>query len=58
MEKNNINCPCKRIKCERYGNCDECREHHNNKKSLIFCDRIKKKERRKADRQIKRDEKF
>ena len=53
-----IDCTCKRIKCERYGNCDECREHHNNKKSLIFCDRIKKKERRKADRQIKRDEKF
>ena len=50
---NNKNCPCKRIKCERYGNCNACREHHKNKKSLTFCDRLKKKEQRKADRQRK-----
>lgn len=51
----NINCHCKRTKCERYGNCDACREHHNNKKSLTYCDRIKKKEQRKVDRQRKRE---
>lgn len=51
----NINCPCKRTKCERYGNCNACREHHNDKKSLTFCDRLKKKEQRKADRKRKRE---
>lgn len=51
----NINCPCKRIKCERHGNCNACREHHNDKKSLTFCDRLKKKEQRKAGRQRKRE---
>ncbi len=46
---NNIPCPCKRTKCVRHGNCEVCREHHKNKKSLTFCDRLKKKEQRKAD---------
>lgn len=51
----NIDCTCKRTKCERYGNCDACREHHKNKKSFAFCDRLKKKEQRKADGQRKRE---
>lgn len=46
---NNIPCPCKRTKCVRHSNCEVCREHHKNKKSLTFCDRLKKKEQRKAD---------
>lgn len=46
IEKNNPNCPCKKVKCERHGNCVQCREHHNSPKIkyLTTCDRIKKKE--------------
>lgn len=43
MGMDNINCPCKRTKCERYGNCDACREHHKNLKSSPWCDRQKRK---------------
>lgn len=25
---NNINCPCKKKKCERHGKCVECKKHH------------------------------
>lgn len=28
------NCPCKRVNCERHGNCAECKAHHS--KSLIY----------------------
>lgn len=47
---NNPNCPCKRVKCERYGDCEACRKHHNNKKTLTRCEKLKKKEQRRADR--------
>lgn len=42
------NCPCKRIKCERHGNCDACNKHHKleNKKILTACERIKQKKSR------------
>lgn len=29
MEHKNESCPCKRINCERHGDCDACRAHHN-----------------------------
>ena len=35
MRMDNINCPCKRTKCERYGNCDTCRAHHNDKWTIV-----------------------
>lgn len=39
----NPNCPCTR-KCPRHGNCGECRENHENKKSPTWCMRkVKKK---------------
>lgn len=54
----NIDCPCKRTKCERYGNCDACREHHKNKKSFAFCDRLKKKSREKLTGKEKEKDNF
>lgn len=33
-------CPCKRKKCERHGNCVLCREHHKTKKKPIYCERV------------------
>lgn len=45
-------CPCKRKKCERHSNCDECIEHHNlnEHKGLPYCERKKttKKEKQKS----------
>lgn len=39
----NENCPCKRIKCKRYGNCEACRAYHSASKSkpLPVCEREK-----------------
>jgi hypothetical protein len=43
-ESNEQNCPCKRIKCERHGNCAACKEHHYTKKKYLpACERIKAK---------------
>jgi len=40
----NESCPCKRKKCERHGNCDECRKHHaGSKRQLpVACEKGKK----------------
>lgn len=44
-------CPCKRIKCERHGQCEACREHHMlKKKTLPYCERLKEKVVRKERR--------
>lgn len=54
MKNDLIRCPCKRIKCERYGNCAACKQHHHapNKKLLPACERIVvSKEKRKATAQ-------
>lgn len=41
----NINCPCKRIHCERHGNCQQCRLYHETHTRYrgSYCDRQKKK---------------
>ncbi|MGM9682862.1 MAG: GNAT family N-acetyltransferase, partial [Eubacteriales bacterium] len=41
LEKKRIVCPCKRKKCERYGNCDACRKHHfdSKRKRPVACER-------------------
>ncbi len=45
MEYHSNNCPCNRIRCKRYRDCDACREHHAKKlKSLPVCERKKAKE--------------
>ncbi|WP_255883845.1 MULTISPECIES: hypothetical protein [unclassified Ruminococcus] len=51
MQKLNPGCPCKRIKCERHGNCEECKKQHAlKKKYLPACERIKQKEQRNAEK--------
>lgn len=39
------NCPCKRIKCERYGKCEECIAHHKERETKYepYCMRKSKK---------------
>lgn len=52
METDNlkIDCPCKRKKCERYGDCAACREHHAGEKFLTACDRLLAKREKKNKR--------
>ncbi len=38
----NDNCPCKKKKCERHGDCDACRAYHAESKRKRPCERIKK----------------
>jgi hypothetical protein len=46
MDYDGSNCPCKRVKCERHGNCAVCMEHHHSskRKLLTACERLKVKE--------------
>ncbi|MCB6202041.1 hypothetical protein [Extibacter muris] len=48
MEEINKDCPCKRVKCERHGRCDACREHHGkpDAKYLTACERINKRKKK------------
>lgn len=39
----NNNCPCKKKKCERHGDCDACRAYHAESKRKRPCERTKKK---------------
>ena len=42
----NDGCPCKRMNCERHGDCAACRAHHSgDKKSLPYCERESRKTR-------------
>ena len=52
VKEDEINCPCKRIKCERHGDCKACREHHNAKKRKVIpaCDRKRAKEEQRSHR--------
>lgn len=51
MEHERMDCPCKRVKCERHGNCDACKEHHSVKKKYPpACERIRLKEEKKRER--------
>ena len=40
----NENCPCKKKKCERHGNCVECRKHHaaSKRQRPAACERTRK----------------
>lgn len=40
----NENCPCKKKKCERHGNCEECRTHHaeSKRQRTAACEKEKK----------------
>lgn len=43
FQKVKSDCPCKRTKCERHGDCKACEEHHRNskRKVLTACERLK-----------------
>ncbi len=45
-------CPCKRIKCERHGDCNACVNHHHNSEKMpdTSCERMRKKEEKKKMR--------
>lgn len=38
-----IDCPCPKIKCERWGYCDACEVYHDKKGKLPCCKRNTKK---------------
>lgn len=46
-------CPCKRESCPRHGDCAVCRDHHHNsrRKKLTRCEKLERKEQRKAEQQ-------
>lgn len=48
-------CNCKRVKCERFGNCEACIEHHKTHKryKLPYCTRKKEAQARKRERKSK-----
>lgn len=50
---NPTHCPCKRLRCERHGNCEACRAHHQGK-SLPRCEKLAQKKQRPARRHRKR----
>ncbi|MGN0638955.1 MAG: hypothetical protein ACI4J0_11340 [Huintestinicola sp.] len=53
----NMNCPCKRTKCERHGNCALCREHHltlSGRKALTRCEKLRIKEQKKTEKSRER----
>ncbi|MEA5143217.1 MAG: GNAT family N-acetyltransferase [Oscillibacter sp.] len=40
-------CPCKRMRCQRHGDCVFCREHHKaDKKNTVYCQRPTREEKR------------
>lgn len=53
MDTKNLDCPCKRTKCERYRNCNACKTHHHSSKHklLTICERLKLKENRKINQE-------
>lgn len=57
MVNKKIDCPCKRIQCERHGDCAACMAHHHapGKKLLAACERIAAKEERKNKRAAERN---
>lgn len=47
-------CPCKRLDCERHGICAACQAHHHGKDHLTCCEKLKKKEQRRTDKEKRR----
>ena len=56
---NQAECPCKRVKCERHGKCDECKAHHSaeSRKTLTYCQKLERKGEKRAERQRKWEQK-
>ena len=44
-------CPCKRTRCQRHGDCVSCRKHHRqDKKNVVYCQRATREEKRRRRR--------
>ena len=51
MDEKLSDCPCKRSKCARHGNCAACKTHHRTeKKRPTACERLEEKKRRKLSK--------
>lgn len=37
----NPDCTCPKVKCERHGKCDECRQYHGSRDDRPYCERPK-----------------
>lgn len=50
----NEHCPCKKKKCERHGNCDECRKYHAESKRQrpVACEKEKRNEHTCGNREM------
>ncbi len=47
MQEANRNCPCKKLKCPRHGDCAACKQHHaTHKKYPPYCERPGKKDKK------------
>jgi hypothetical protein len=50
MEREQRPCPCKRLKCERHGDCAACRQYHReHKKYPPYCERAGKNREKRAE---------
>ena len=51
----NRNCPCKKLECERHGDCAACKEHHRSVKKKVIpeCERLKLKEEKENSKRQK-----
>ena len=49
-----VDCPCRRTKCPRHGDCTACREHHraSGRKKRTYCEKRAQKQAHKAERLI------
>ena len=42
-------CPCRRVKCKRFGDCDACIAHHREKRLPPACKREEKPKKSRRD---------
>ena len=46
MQEARRDCPCKKLKCPRHGDCAACRQHHSTQSKLPpYCERAEKKDK-------------
>ena len=46
MQEARRDCPCKKLKCPRHGDCASCRQHHStHRKYPPYCERTEKKDK-------------
>lgn len=54
LENGAESCSCKRVQCERHGNCEACMEHHRtNKRYDPYCKRKGRRKEKPAKKDVK-----